>query len=75
MPCYELSHVLDLFVLGVPSYRCRRYVSVAPKTAQRLFITFRQTMYHHSTGQLQQMFLSGEIEMDESMYGGHQKRK
>jgi transposase len=75
MPLNELSHLLYLFVLGVPSYRCRRYLSVALKTAQRTYTTFRHTIYDHLLVSFHEMVLAGEIEMDESMYGGHRKGK
>ena len=61
--------------LGHFSVAVQEYVSVALKTAQGLLTMFRQTIYHHSIGQLRQMFLAGEIDIDESMYGGHPKRK
>ena len=64
-----------MFVLGVPSYRCRRYLSVALKTAQRTYTTFRQAIYDRTMAQVHDMMLAGEIEMDESMYGGHRKGK
>ena len=75
IPFNELSHILYLFVLGVPSYRCRGYLSVSLKTAQRIYTMFRHAIYDHSLVQLQEMILSGEIEMDETLYGGHRKGK
>jgi transposase len=75
IPFNELSHLLYLFVLGVPSYRCRGYLSVSLKTAQRIYTLFRHAIYDHSMDQLQAMILSGEIEMDETLYGGHRKGK
>ena len=45
------------------------------KTAQRTYTTFRHTIYDHTMAQLHDMVLAGEIEMDESMYGGHRKGK
>ena len=71
----ELSHLLYLFVLGVPSYRCRVYLSVSLKTAQKLYTLFRQAIYDHCMIQLREIMLEGEIEVDESMYGGHHKGK
>jgi transposase len=75
IPLNELSHVLYLFVLGVPSYRCRGYLSVSLKTAQRIYTLFRQAIYEHTMLTIYDMALSGEIEMDETMYGGHRKGK
>lgn len=75
IPFDELAHLLYLFVLGVPSYRSRGYLSVSLKTAQRVYILFRQAIYDDCMQQLKQIVMDGEIEMDESMYGGHHKGK
>ena len=75
IPLNELSHVLYLFVLGVPSYRCRGYLPVSLKTAQRIYTLFRKAMYDSAMEELQKMILAGEVEMDETMYGGHRKGK
>ena len=75
IPFSELVHLLYLFVLGVPAYRCRNYLGVSLKTAQRLYTLFRQSIYDSCMLQLKQVVLAGEIEMDESMYGGHHKGK
>jgi len=75
IPFDELSHLLYLFVLGVPSYRCRMYLSVSLKTAQRIYTLFRKALYDHTMKELEEMRLAGEIEMDETMYGGHRKGK
>jgi len=64
-----------LFVLGVPAYRCRGYLSVSLKTAQRIYTLFRYTIYDHSMIQFHAMILSEEIEMDETLYGGYRKGK
>ena len=71
----ELAHLLYLFVLGVPSYRCRQYISASLKTAQRAYSIFRQAIYDCALETLQALMLSGKIEMDETMYGGHRKGK
>ena len=75
IPFNELSHLLYLFVLGVPSYRCHRYLLISLKTAQKVYITFRQAIYDYSMKQTKKLILNGEIEMDETMYGGHRKGK
>jgi transposase len=61
--------------LGVPSYRTRRYINTALKTAQQLYLLFRQAIYDVCVQQLTQIILDGENEVDESMYGGHRKGK
>ncbi len=45
MPLNEVVHLLYLFVLGVPAYRCRRYLTVSLKTAHRTFTVFREAIY------------------------------
>ena len=55
IPFNELSHLLYLFVLGVPSYRCRGYLSVSLKTAQRTFTLFRLAIYEHSMSHFQKL--------------------
>jgi len=75
IPFNELSHLLYLFVLGVPSYRARNYFSISLKTAQKMYNIFRQTIYDHCLEQMKSASLSGEIEMDETMFGGHKKGK
>lgn len=75
IPFDELAHILYLFVLGVPSYRARRYINTALKTAQRLYLVFRHAIYDACIQQMTQSILDGEIEVDESMYGGHRKGK
>ena len=75
IPLHELAHLLYLFTLGVPSYRSQRYVGVSPKTAQKVYTTIRQSLYDQSLIQLTTDRLSGEVELDETMYGGHRKGK
>jgi transposase len=45
------------------------------KTAQQLYLLFRQAIYDVCVQQLTQILLDGENEVDESMYGGHRKGK
>jgi hypothetical protein len=54
--------------LGVPSYRTRRYINTALKTAQQLYLLFGQAIYDVCVQQLTQIILDGESEVDESMY-------
>lgn len=75
IPFGELTHLLYLFVLGVPSYRCRHYLTTSLKTAQKVYTLFRQAIYDHSIAVLEALRLSGEVELDETMYGGHRKGK
>lgn len=69
----EIAHLVYLFVLGVPSYRARHYTGVSLKTMQRLYTRFREALYTQSLQELRA--LSGEIELDEALFGGHRKGK
>lgn len=67
------SHMLYLFVLGVPAYRVRFYVPISLKTIERTFRIFRQAIYDSLVNELQNLKLSGEIEIDEALFGGHKR--
>jgi len=71
----ELAHLLYLFALGVPAWRGRQYLSVNINTAQRYYRLFRQAIYDHCMETLKETALSGEIEMDETMFGGSRDGK
>lgn len=73
VPLNELAHLLYLFILGVPAYRCRQYVQVSLKTVYKVYTLFRQAIYDQSLKELKT--LSGTIEMDEAMFGGKRKGK
>lgn len=70
-----LSHLPYLFVLGVPSYCARRYLRVSLKTARKIYTIFRQAIYDTLIEKLEGCSLAGEIELDESLYGGCRKGK
>ncbi|MGA7042626.1 MAG: IS1595 family transposase, partial [Nitrososphaeraceae archaeon] len=62
------------FALGVPAYRIRWYVSVSLATIERTFRVLRQSIYDESQQKLKELKkLSGEIEIDEALFGGHRK--
>jgi transposase len=45
-------------------------------TIERTFRIFRQSIYNESLQKLKELKkLSGEIEMDEALFGGHRKGK
>lgn len=73
VPMQEVAHLLYLFTLGVPAYRARRYSSVSLKTMHRLFRVFREAIYTECMSELKS--LSGKIELDEALFGGHRKGK
>lgn len=64
--------LLEYFVLGVPAYRARFRLPCSQKTAERFFRDIRRVLAHHEHFQKP---LSGELEMDESPFGGRRKGK
>lgn len=76
MELNTVAQMVYLFVLGVPVYRSRRYLGVTLKTAHRAFTVFREAMYNATMGELNDLALTGAIEMDEALFGGkrHGKR-
>lgn len=68
-----ISHLLYLFVLGVPAYRIRWFVSISLATIERVFRIFRQAIYDSLVEAIQTMKLSGQIEIDEALFGGRRK--
>jgi transposase len=73
-------HIFDLnrllLVLGrVPAYRSRWYVRSNLDTVERLFRLIRLAIYDGLIEHLKNMKLSGEIEIDEALFGGHRKGK
>jgi transposase len=65
---YWRGRLLEFFCLGVPAYRLRFQVPLNPKTIQRWFRILREAIYDRAMRELSE--LSGEIEMDEAMFGG-----
>ena len=75
-PLDILVHLLYLYALGVPAYRIRFYVPLSLATIERTFRVFRQSIYNESLQKLKELKkLSGEIEIDEALFGGHRKGK
>ncbi|MGA9151653.1 MAG: IS1595 family transposase [Candidatus Nitrosopolaris sp.] len=70
-----LVHLIYLFALGVPAYRIRWYISVSLATIERTFRVLRQSIYDESLQKLKELKLSGQIEIDEALFGGHKKGK
>jgi transposase len=61
------------FVLGVPAYRLRFEVPLSQPTVQRVYRRIREAIYADSLAELLQ--LTGEIEADETMFGGYRPGK
>ena len=66
IPFKDVAHLLYLFVLGVPAHGSRRYVDVSPKTARKVYSTFRRAIYDRAVGELEACIASGEIEVGEA---------
>ena len=45
VPINEIAHLLYLFSLGLPVYRCRHYITISLKTAHRAYTVFRKAIY------------------------------
>ena len=68
IPPYWKERLLEFFCLGVPAYRLRFQVPLDRKTIQRWFRILREAIYHIELKGLS--YLSGQIEMDETMFDG-----
>lgn len=71
IPFNILLYLIHLFVLGVPAYRIRSQLALSLKTIQRIFRLIRQSIYDQAEQELRK--LSGELEMDETTFGGRRK--
>jgi transposase len=65
---YWKGRLLEFFCLGVPAYRLRFQVPIHQNTVQRWFRILREVIYQHCLQDLGT--LSGQIEMDETLFGG-----
>ncbi len=75
IPVHVIVYLLHLFALGVPAYRIRFYATVNLATIEHAFRVFRQAIYDSSLDELKQLKMSGRLEMDEALFGGHRKGK
>lgn len=67
------GRLVEFFCLGVPAYRLRFQVPLNIKTIRRLLRILRETIYNQEVKKLSA--LSGEIEMDKTMFGGRRLGK
>ena len=67
------GRLIEFFCLGVPAYRLRFQVPLNLKTIQRWFQILREVIYENQIQAFTE--LSGEIEMDETMFGGRRPGK
>jgi transposase len=71
----EIAHILYLFTLGVPAYRMKDYIESSLKTIQKVFTVTREAIYNQTLIELKEANICGEIEMDETMFGGRRSGK
>lgn len=70
-----ISHRVYLFTLGVPAYRIRFYVPISLDTIERTLRIFRQAIYDSLFDEIRNLKLSGKIEIDEALFGGHTQER
>lgn len=70
MELHTIAHLVYPFVLGVSVYRSRRCLGVTLKTTHRAFTVFREAIYSVVMRELNDLALTGAIEMDETLFGG-----
>lgn len=73
IPFNQLLYLVQLFVLGIPAHRAAKNLNLSIDTVTRLFLKIRQAIYEASLQELRK--LSGELELDETMFGGKRKGK
>lgn len=69
---YKQARLIELFVAGTTARTAAQLVSVNKTTASYYFQWLRQLIYEHSE---HLELLEGEVEADESYFGGHRKGK
>ena len=70
---YWKGRLVDYFYLGVPAYRLRFQVPYSQPTIQRWFRMLREVIYCSVIKEIEP--LSGEIEMEETMFRGRKPGK
>ena len=72
----KLVHLTYLFALRSTCIQDRFYVPLSLTTIEKTFRVFRQSIYNQSLLKLKELKkLSGELEIDEALFGGHRKGK
>lgn len=73
IPLNVVLYLIHLFILGVPAFRIVKELNISKKAIERFFRLIRKVIYIHSLIELKQ--LSGELEIDETMFGGRKPGK
>ena len=71
---YKQERLIEHFVSGTTARCAAEIISVNRKTAAYYFHRLRELISYHSE-QEEHEFFDGEIEVDESYFGGHRKGK
>ncbi|WP_223671149.1 IS1595 family transposase [Kangiella shandongensis] len=69
---YKQSRLIELFVAGSTARTTAQLIGVNKNTASYYFHRLRELIYNHSE---EAGFLGGEVEVDESYFGGRRKGK
>ena len=72
IPLHKFVLALKLFELEVPALRASKELGLAYNTVHKLFQLIRKKIYQHSA---KEDLLEGEVEADESYFGGKRKGK
>ena len=72
---YQTNHLIEYFCLGIPVYRLKYVAPFSRQTVGKFFRFLRQLIYDQSVKELEELRMSGEIEMDETMFGGRRPGK
>lgn len=68
-----LTRLVEYFCLGVPAYRLRFSLPLSLASIEKIFLLFRQVIYAAAFADLKK--LSGQLELDEAMFGGRKAGK
>lgn len=72
---YWKGKLVEYFALGLPVYRIRFRIPYTRKTIERFFRIIRHAIYIDTLKKEQNNKLSGNLEIDETMFGGKRKGK
>ena len=68
----QIGKLIDFFVLEVPASKAAEAMKINRHSAERIYNIIRTNLAHECEKQSQ---LMGEVEVDESYFGGHRKGK
>ena len=74
LSCYKQERLIEHFVAGTTARNAAIIIGVNRKTAAYYYHRLRKLIFKHSEEEVHEVF-DGEIEVDESYFGGHRKGK